>query len=100
MQPTLRHTPPACSFSTTMTFLPSWPRRIPATYPPGPEPMTTTSVCMAGPYQKNGDQREGLGGLAVSAGAAGAVAAGAVVAGAPPSGGVVPVAEVGAGSGG
>jgi hypothetical protein len=25
--------------------MPSWPARMPATYPPGPLPMTTTSYC-------------------------------------------------------
>jgi hypothetical protein len=31
MQPTFRHTPPGAAFSTTRTFLRSWPRRMPAT---------------------------------------------------------------------
>src|SRR5438067_7924524 len=46
MQPRWRHVPPRNgSFSMTATFMPSCPARIPATYPPGPLPMTTTSYC-------------------------------------------------------
>src|SRR5215470_424772 len=44
MQPTLRQVPPSSlSFSTRAVFNPSWPERIAAMYPPGPEPMITTS---------------------------------------------------------
>jgi hypothetical protein len=44
MQPTLRHTPPQYSFSTTTAFTFSWPRRMPHGYPPGPAPITTAST--------------------------------------------------------
>src|SRR5580765_1373450 len=40
MQPTFRQIPPGWSRSTTSDFTPSWPSRMPATYPPGPAPMT------------------------------------------------------------
>src|SRR6476661_1773729 len=44
MQPTFRHVPPnSLHFSTRAVFNPSWPERMAATYPPGPEPMITTS---------------------------------------------------------
>src|SRR5437667_11114369 len=44
MQPTLRQVPPSSlSFSTRAVFSPSWPERIAAMYPPGPEPMIRTS---------------------------------------------------------
>src|SRR3954468_809475 len=44
MQPTFKQVPPnSLSFSTRAVFKPSWPERMAATYPPGPEPMITTS---------------------------------------------------------
>src|SRR3954466_109039 len=44
MQPTFKQVPPrSLSFSTSAVLSPSWPARIAATYPPGPEPMITTS---------------------------------------------------------
>src|SRR6516225_6194488 len=44
MQPTFKHVPPnSLSFSTRAVFNPSWPERMAATYPPGPEPIITTS---------------------------------------------------------
>src|SRR5262245_43416896 len=47
MQPMRKHVPPSAgSSSTHATFKPSCAARIAATYPPGPEPMTTTS-CLA-----------------------------------------------------
>src|SRR6185436_19343351 len=46
MQPRCRHVPPRNgSRSTTPTLSPSCPARMPATYPPGPLPMMTTSYC-------------------------------------------------------
>src|SRR6266581_3524609 len=44
MQPTLRQVPPSSlHYSTRAVFNPSWPARIAAMYPPGPEPMIRTS---------------------------------------------------------
>src|SRR5438067_1048880 len=44
MQPRCRHVPPSfASRSTTATFNPRAPARAAAMYPPGPEPITTTS---------------------------------------------------------
>src|SRR6266496_1836844 len=43
MQATFRQRPPTTSLSMTAVFMPSWAARIAATYPPGPEPMTTQS---------------------------------------------------------
>src|ERR1700737_775888 len=44
MQPIFRQVPPSSlSFSIIAVFNPSCPARIAATYPPGPEPMMTTS---------------------------------------------------------
>src|SRR3954467_2092338 len=44
MHPTFKQVPPnSLSFSTRAVFNPSCPDRIAATYPPGPEPMITTS---------------------------------------------------------
>src|SRR5258708_2992631 len=44
MQPMLRQVPPRyLSFSTMAVFSPSCAARIAATYPPGPEPLLTTS---------------------------------------------------------
>src|SRR5687767_5412452 len=49
MQPRCRQVPPsALSFSTTAVFNPRAPARAAAMYPPGPEPMTTTSYASAG----------------------------------------------------
>src|SRR5262245_17174144 len=45
MQPQFRQMPPGRSASTTATFLPSCAARMAETYPPGPEPTTTTSTC-------------------------------------------------------
>src|SRR4051812_6155972 len=47
MQPTLRQMPPGLSRSTTIAFFLSWPSRIPATYPPGPAPITNASTRIA-----------------------------------------------------
>src|SRR5436309_12348576 len=47
MQPRLRQVPPRRSFSMRVTCAPSWAARIAATYPPGPPPITATSVSMA-----------------------------------------------------
>ena len=48
MQPRCRQVPPSrLSFSTMAVFSPSCPARIAATYPPGPEPMITTSKVSA-----------------------------------------------------
>src|SRR2546423_3672444 len=68
MQPTLRHTPPGRSFSTTSAFFFSCPRRIPATYPPGPAPMTiastrNASVATAAPYSAGSAARPPRSGL-------------------------------------
>src|SRR5207302_7801710 len=44
IQPTFRQVPPSSlSFSMIAVLSPSWPARMAATYPPGPEPMITTS---------------------------------------------------------
>jgi hypothetical protein len=43
IQPQFRHTPPSASRSTIAVRSPSCPARIAATYPPGPDPSTTTS---------------------------------------------------------
>ena len=42
IQPLIRQVPPALSPSTTIVSRPSCAERIPATYPPGPAPMTKT----------------------------------------------------------
>src|SRR5258706_8477469 len=44
MQPTLMQIPPGLSASTTTAFFFNCPRRMPATYPPGPAPMTSASM--------------------------------------------------------
>ena len=44
MHPTFRQVPPSVAyFSIMAVFIPNWAQRIAATYPPGPEPMMTTS---------------------------------------------------------
>ena len=43
IHPQLRQTPPGRSRSITATRILSWLARIAATYPPGPEPITTRS---------------------------------------------------------
>ena len=43
MHPQFRHTPPSSSRSTRAALFPSCASRMAATYPPGPEPMTTAS---------------------------------------------------------
>src|SRR5205823_9079678 len=44
IHPTFRQVPPSSlSFSISAVLSPSWPARIAAMYPPGPEPMITTS---------------------------------------------------------
>jgi hypothetical protein len=48
MQAEFRQRPPTRSFSTTAVFIPSWAARIAATYPPGPEPITTQSYAESG----------------------------------------------------
>ena len=44
MQPTFRQVPPNVAYFSMMAVLkPSWAQRIADTYPPGPEPIMTTS---------------------------------------------------------
>ncbi len=44
IQPRFRQVPPTSRFSTTAVLIPSCAARMEATYPPGPPPITTTSV--------------------------------------------------------
>ena len=44
MHPTLRQVPPSVEYFSMIAVLkPNWAQRIAETYPPGPEPMMTTS---------------------------------------------------------
>ena len=45
-QPRFWQVPPRSCFSSSTVFLPSWPARMAAVYPPGPPPMTATSYCL------------------------------------------------------
>jgi hypothetical protein len=46
--------PATLSFSMTAVVKPSWEARIAATYPPGPLPITHTSICRSA-MRENGD---------------------------------------------
>lgn len=53
MQPTLRHVPPNVSFFSTQTvFSPNCAALIAATYPPGPDPITTRSASCVVEYNR------------------------------------------------
>ena len=44
IQPTLRHVPPKVEYFSMIAVLkPNWAQRMAETYPPGPEPIMTTS---------------------------------------------------------
>ena len=44
IHPTFKQVPPSVwYFSTKAVFIPNWAQRMALTYPPGPDPITTTS---------------------------------------------------------
>src|SRR5213594_4319967 len=60
MQPMLRQVPPrSLSFSIMAAFKPNCPARMAAMYPPGPEPMITTSNFSIG-YFCHSDRSGGI----------------------------------------